>query len=116
MRARPRADALLTACQMLNTAAACMQCMRKRLCLEVRAPRRGHAGVCTDPPLIIMEYCQRGSLYDVLKQASEVPVGTQPSDPVPYHLRPCPYRSKSWDTTPHRRLGMPALWLSMLQG
>ncbi|KAK9837125.1 hypothetical protein WJX81_004755 [Elliptochloris bilobata] len=33
-------------------------------------------GVCTDPPLIIMEHCQRGSLYDVLKQASEVPAAS----------------------------------------
>lgn len=35
---------------------------------------RHAAGVCTDPPMIIMEYCQRGSLYDVLKQAAEVQV------------------------------------------
>jgi len=41
------------------------------------------AGVCCNPPLIIMEFCQRGSLYDVLKQASEDPVRprAQPSLP-----------------------------------
>lgn len=57
----------------------------QEIVLRSVSPTRRHAGVCTDPPLIIMEYCQRGSLYDVLKQASEVPVSTQPSDPVPHH-------------------------------
>jgi len=47
------------------------------------------AGVCTNPPLIIMEFCQRGSLFDVLKQASEDPVRPQAQPSLPHLAQHC---------------------------
>ena len=32
-----------------------------------------YLGVCTDPPLVVTEYCARGSLCDVLKRAGHSP-------------------------------------------
>ena len=32
-------------------------------------------GVCPDPPCVVTEYCARGSLYDVLMEAKERPMG-----------------------------------------
>lgn len=30
-------------------------------------------GICTVPPCIVTEFCARGSLYDILKEARERP-------------------------------------------
>lgn len=42
----------------------------------IRAERllfQGFLGVCLQPPMIVTEYCSRGSLYKVLKHARESP-------------------------------------------
>jgi hypothetical protein len=35
----------------------------------------GFMGVVTAPPCLVLEYCPRGSLYDVLREARESPSG-----------------------------------------